>query len=210
MNKYSSEHNQDKWLSENLFKGKQDGVFVEFGALDGLLHSNSLYFEREMGWTGLCIEPHPESYKQLTKNRDCKCLNYAIGDKKAMVNFTSVSGGLIGWSGVEDYIEDKHKERMDKHIAPSQIETTKVQMVPLYDALYEAKMCHIDYMSIDVEGAEYPLLEAFSKANGFCTYDIEVFDIENNFKTFPIEKLMNDNGYVKIIDLDINEIYVRE
>ena len=31
---YYSEHGQDRWLDENVFRGKRNGVFVELGALD--------------------------------------------------------------------------------------------------------------------------------------------------------------------------------
>jgi hypothetical protein len=56
---YHSEHGQDRWLNENIFKGRRNGVFVEFGALDGIYTSNSLFFERELGWTGVLIEADP-------------------------------------------------------------------------------------------------------------------------------------------------------
>ena len=49
---YHSEHGQDKWLNENIFKNKKYGIFVEVGAIDGLITSNSLFFERDLGWTG--------------------------------------------------------------------------------------------------------------------------------------------------------------
>jgi hypothetical protein len=37
-----SEHGQDKWLEENIFKDKTDGVFVEFGALEGIQYIASV------------------------------------------------------------------------------------------------------------------------------------------------------------------------
>lgn len=46
------------------------GFFIEVGALDGETFSNTLYFEKSLGWKGLLIEPNPESFAQLSsKNR---------------------------------------------------------------------------------------------------------------------------------------------
>ena len=38
-------------------------VFIEAGAFDGSLLSNSIYFELKYNWTGLLVEPDPQSYK---------------------------------------------------------------------------------------------------------------------------------------------------
>lgn len=211
MTKYYSEHRQDFWLSQNLFKNKRNGVFVEFGAINGIDHSNSLYFEQKMGWTGLCLEPNPEAYDRLKVNRNCICKNYAVGDREAMVDYTQFSGGLWGWGGVSEYIEEKHQERIDQYIPMEARKTIQVQMKPLLDILKEAKLSHIDYMSIDTEGSEYSILSKFFNDCSPLSnqISIDVFDIENNFGTFPIEKLMTENGYIKVMTLDINEIYVK-
>jgi hypothetical protein len=47
-----------------------NGTHLEAGANDGESFSNSLYLEREYGWTGILVEAVPELYKKLlTKNR---------------------------------------------------------------------------------------------------------------------------------------------
>ena len=49
---------QDQFLDEFIFKGRvKNGFFVEAGADDFLLNSNSLWFELTHGWTGLLVEP---------------------------------------------------------------------------------------------------------------------------------------------------------
>src|SRR5215467_5134323 len=65
---YHSEHGQDRWLEENVFRGTRNGVFVEFGALDGLDTSNTLFFEREREWSGLLIEANPRSFCRLLES----------------------------------------------------------------------------------------------------------------------------------------------
>ena len=53
-----------------LFKGKKNGFFIEAGAFDGQIFSNTLLLEMNYNWTGLLIEPNPEAFQELlTKNR---------------------------------------------------------------------------------------------------------------------------------------------
>ena len=52
------------------FYFQEGGFFVECGAFDGEIESNSLFFERERAWNGLLIEADPNQYTTLKgKNR---------------------------------------------------------------------------------------------------------------------------------------------
>ena len=56
---------QDQFLDEFVFKGVvKDGFFVEAGADDFLLNSNSLRFELLHNWTGLLVEPLASQFQQ--------------------------------------------------------------------------------------------------------------------------------------------------
>ena len=66
---YHSEYGQDQWLEENVFQGRRNGVFFECGALDGILHSNSLFFEEDRGWAGVLVEANPGLWGHLHANR---------------------------------------------------------------------------------------------------------------------------------------------
>ena len=55
--KHHSEVLQDQFLDEFIFKGVKDGFFVEAGADDFLINTNTLLFEQLHGWTGLLVEP---------------------------------------------------------------------------------------------------------------------------------------------------------
>jgi FkbM family methyltransferase len=201
---YNSEHGQDKWLNENIFKGMRGGVFVEFGAIDGLLTSNSLFFEKELGWTGLCIEPNPSEFKKLRTNRNCACFNAAISDHFGLQHFT-ICNKVTGWSGLSEDMHKKHLERIRSAHAKEDIEVILVQCLKLEAALDIAGLNHIDYMTIDVEGAEHRILRAFP----FGRFDISIFDIENNYGQNDIGELMLSRGYEKIISVGINDIYKR-
>merc|ERR550514_737965 len=80
--------------------------FLEIGATDGVYLSNTLFFESQMGWRGLCIEGSPTSYALLRQNRPgCVNVNAVIGDPdkigaaKTFYSFDqdlAVDGGNVG------------------------------------------------------------------------------------------------------------------
>ena len=70
---YSSQFKQDKFINEVVFYNKLHGFFIDIGVHDGITISNSFYFEKFKDWTGIWIEPNPNVYKELVKNR--KSLN---------------------------------------------------------------------------------------------------------------------------------------
>ena len=50
------------------FRRVHNGFFVDVGANDGVIWNNTLGLENR-GWTGICIEPHPDIFKELTKDK---------------------------------------------------------------------------------------------------------------------------------------------
>ncbi|XP_064118856.1 uncharacterized protein LOC135223878 isoform X2 [Macrobrachium nipponense] len=83
--KHFSQYNQGQLIDKLIVKGERNGFFLEVGAVDGETFSNSLYFERELGWTGLLIEPNPATYKLLLdKGRKAHTINCALSlDQRA-------------------------------------------------------------------------------------------------------------------------------
>ena len=66
-----------------FFYLQRDGFFVECGAFDGERSSNTLYLERQRGWTGLLIEMDPYFYTQLLgKNRNVWSINACLSPYK--------------------------------------------------------------------------------------------------------------------------------
>lgn len=51
------------------FLPEEGGFFVEAGAYDGYLQSNTYYFERIKGWKGVLVEPVPELYEACRRER---------------------------------------------------------------------------------------------------------------------------------------------
>src|SRR5262249_56743026 len=57
-----SQLGQDIFVYNTFFRERRTkGYFVDIGAYDGVTFSNSLFFERHLGWQGVCIEPLPSA-----------------------------------------------------------------------------------------------------------------------------------------------------
>ena len=57
------QYGQPMYVDSVIFKEKvKNGFFIEAGADDFEVDSNSLHFELEHGWTGLLVEPNPTIY----------------------------------------------------------------------------------------------------------------------------------------------------
>ncbi len=67
----------DKFI-DKYFAKKQLGVFVDIGAEDGAMFSNTYFLERSRNWKGVCIEPETKQFSSLSNNRISFCANCAI------------------------------------------------------------------------------------------------------------------------------------
>ena len=64
---------------------------LEAGASDGLFDSHSLFFEREIGWRGICVEPNLALVPVLQRNRpDCFVVKKALCPSVNSFQFSSL------------------------------------------------------------------------------------------------------------------------
>ncbi len=175
---YSGQIGQDFLLDSAVFQGMRDGVFVDIGAHDGTTLSNTLVFERERGWRGLCIEPNPAVFTALTKARKVPTLNVAVGAENGILPFRQVTGHSEMLSGLADTASPDHMARVEREVARFGGNTTIID-VPvrrLDDILAEYGIDEVHYLSIDTEGAERAILASLDHTRVF----IHVVDVECN------------------------------
>ena len=141
---------------------------MECGALDGQLMSNTLFFERERGWTGLLIEANPKEFeKLLMKRRNAYSLNACLNSEKRTGRFlfdpVPISGGLV------DKMSPEHKQSLKANL-----QNINVQCFTFDSVMKALGRTHIDLFSLDVEGAEVPILQSIS----FSDFTIDVILVE--------------------------------
>jgi FkbM family methyltransferase len=187
---YNSQIGQDKWV-HSVLGDKQNGFFIELGACDGLYLSNTLFFERTLGWNGICIEPNDNYMNELHKNRKCIIRNELIYSEAGVeVNFSlcKAASGII-----------------DEHIGPftdSNLERSVKKVTTTLANVLESSNAPeiIDYLSLDVEGQEYNILRTFP----FDKYKIRCITVEHNAphigneQQMLIRELLEKNGYTYV------------
>ena len=149
---------------------KQSGFFIEFGAGDGVFHSNTYFFEKKMCWTGFCVEPSKYVFEKLVKNRPrCTRVWGAIcSADREQRRYTDVLSptGWTGWSGFSDEFSEHHKaqiaekERTEGWRIESYMVTCHTIESLLRDYGPEGLSTSIDYLSIDTEGSEQEIIDA--------------------------------------------------
>lgn len=143
----------------SLFKDQEvPGFFIEVGALDGLRFSNTYAFE-ESGWSGLCIEAHPDYITLLRKNRpNSIVIHAAVGSEDCdSVDFYANARGSL--STLNPLLEEEFRKYGDYF---SGWEVRKVPLRTLNSILEEYHIePPIDLVSIDIEGTELLALRGF-------------------------------------------------
>lgn len=198
---FISQDGQDKYLEENVFKGFKNGFFVDVGAHDGISINNTLYFETKNNWTGINIEPLPEVFKKLEKNRPkCINLNLAVDNVsedmlESTAEFYMNTGYTEMISGLTNYFDPRHLNRLNNENRQKGSHTQKIMVKTksLKKIFEENNVTHINYLSIDVEGAEFPVILSID----FNKVFIDIIGFENNYNdvSVPIIKYLNSKGF---------------
>jgi FkbM family methyltransferase len=180
---------QDLWVMERL-NWKSNGFFVEFGATDGVLLSNTWLLEMHYGWHGICAEPNPRLFARLQNNRHCllsqACVYSHSGDRLRFV-LADAYGGLEAFGQ-----DDVHREKREAYAAGGAvIEVVTTSLVDLLDQ--HGAPAVIDYLSIDTEGSELVILEAME----WNRYQIRCITVEHNYtaQRESIRSLLESQGY---------------
>ena len=209
---------QDIILDEKIFKGKREGFFVEVGALDGYGASNTYFFEMERDWSGLLIEPNPLEYNKRFLHSRPKSIweNCAISEKETEVNFLSIGGPCNVLSGIIEYYNPQHIERINRelemyksyeqgHELFSTKDILKIQSVRLESLFDKHGIKNIDLISIDVEGAEIQVLKSIN----FDKVNINVLLIENNYGLSDETKFLESKGFRLLGSIQWDSVFIK-
>ena len=177
---------QDAWVL-SMTGMQRNAYFVEFGALDGTAHSNTLLLERDFGWTGVLVEPSRKYHERLRGTRratvDVRCV---AGRSNERVQFLECGDLSTMWGYGES---DRHRA-----VRARATEVTEVVTVSLNDLLTEHRAPREpDFLSIDTEGSELDILRAFD----FSGHRPRLMCVEHNHTSAEreIDRLLARHGY---------------
>jgi FkbM family methyltransferase len=226
---YQSQMGQDLFLNRWIFKDRGPGFFVDVGAFDGELGSNTWFFEKRLGWTGVAFEPNPPEFEALRRTRSCRAIRACAYKRDGEVSFLALSEkeqdgrrkellrppnltslaldarhGAVMLSGIQEHLSDRG--RVDKLSTVRNVEQSLIT-VPcrrIDSVLDEIGVRTVDYLSIDVEGAELQVLEGID----FSRVRVNVVGVEAS-PSFPdVHRLLTGAGFEYQGLLFFDEVFV--
>jgi hypothetical protein len=173
-------------------------TFLEFGALDGVLLSNTYYLETQRNWTGGLCEPNPVFHNTLGQKRPNSVPIYECIWKTSGETMQFFSSDAFELSSLEDFVD------ADRSSAPKTFQSRTqggnlctVHTISLNDVIEKYLGGKTpDYISADTEGSEYAIFSTFD----FDRYRPKVLTIEHNRTPSEamIDQIMQSNGYVRV------------
>jgi FkbM family methyltransferase len=144
--------NAEDVVLARLFTGRQTGRYVDIGAGDPVEASVTKHFY-DLGWRGINIEPIPSVAERLrTARPEDVNLAVAVGAKPGAATLHVVDDEW-GWSTLDDGLAAGYREQQSWAM-----HDVEVEVVTLADVLDEHPG-DVDFLKIDVEGAEQEVLQ---------------------------------------------------
>lgn len=201
-----SQEGEDMVL-RRIFAGKSAGFYVDIGAHHPYLYSNTNYFY-QAGWEGINVDGLPGSKVKFDAERPRDInLELLISETEELTEFYLFDPPLMNTTSKQQVKENEKFEWCKMK------ETVLVPAVPLSKLLdqYMPQGVKIDFMTIDVEGAELSVL----KSNNWKKYLPDVLliefidiDVEDIFKT-DIHKFLTGLSY-KFFSKTWNTVFYKQ
>lgn len=181
------------------------GFYVEIGANDGRSFSNTYVLEKTRNWSGILVEPilhklfESRNYRDSNKNKFIygACVEHGYSEPNVKMYFsnlmtTSDFGKSIDWANAGSGFLQEGEEVLP-FWAPSVI---------LSDVLRQHRISKVDFLSIDVEGAELSVLKGINFDE--CEINLILIETEANSQAITFLK---ERGFEHILDLGMNHFF---
>ena len=203
---YGDQKGQVDYLINNVLnyekKGlKKKGFFVDLACADGTTINNSYFLERYLGWDGILFEPNKKYKNKIQKFRKSKlitdCVTDRAGEKVQFRIDNEMLGGIIS-----DETDNNERIRGDQLKKAEIVEIKTTTLENELDKIGAPKL--IDFLSLDVEGAEWMVMKSFS----FDKYKFRCMAIERPNEMLDL--LLERNDYRQAAHLMYDVIYVHK
>eukprot|EP00747_Dinoflagellata_sp_TGD_P179484 gnl/TRDRNA2_/TRDRNA2_30350_c0_seq1.p1 gnl/TRDRNA2_/TRDRNA2_30350_c0~~gnl/TRDRNA2_/TRDRNA2_30350_c0_seq1.p1 ORF type:complete len:386 (+),score=32.85 gnl/TRDRNA2_/TRDRNA2_30350_c0_seq1:100-1257(+) len=162
---------QDWYMYHNYFKGRDwgDGFYIDFGTNDPLTISNTAFLDKCLGWKGVCVEMNPRYHGAIRKKRGCSLVaTCVLGTAKEVGMVDQGSGSSVSENG------------------------RGTKCTTFDSVIKQHNISHIDFVSIDIEGAEASTLRCLDMSR----YDVDFWLVETNKQDqHQVDFFFQKNGY---------------
>lgn len=149
-------HSRDaeEWIVRDFFGAERGGVFVDVGANHHQRFSNTFHLERELGWSGVAVEPQTQfadGYKRHRPRTTFVPLFVSDVSNREATLYISTTNDLVASSSRE------FTQSSGGGATPTRVTTTTLD-----DLLTRLGVSRIDFLTMDIELAEPQALAGFS------------------------------------------------
>ncbi len=202
-----SQAHQDWYAFHNYFRALNDptkGVYLDIGSNDPVVISNTLFFDKCLGWKGVCVEPNPEyAERYLTEHRSCRHVKNCVWHHRQTMkfHFAGVISGLHVASDVSA-LSGNDGEVECLTLRDILVQHQDILGGPDEEGRYGTAL---NYLSVDIEGAEPELLTCTDLSGVFSPNpEVQLWNIETNHagdKLLFLDNSLMNAGFVKVAAL---------
>eukprot|EP00581_Thalassiosira_minuscula_P016441 CAMPEP_0183717138 /NCGR_PEP_ID=MMETSP0737-20130205/10835_1 /TAXON_ID=385413 /ORGANISM="Thalassiosira miniscula, Strain CCMP1093" /LENGTH=229 /DNA_ID=CAMNT_0025946521 /DNA_START=389 /DNA_END=1079 /DNA_ORIENTATION=+ len=201
--------NEDKKLMQ-WFGTLCNGTYIEMGALDGTVFSNSYVFNKALHWKGVLIELMKGNYDKLVKNRleEIATINAGVCNVPQKLHY--FGGGATG--GIYEFASPTFRQQWWKDIKLDDPRVQEIACDTLDNLLLEhaPTNTYFDFFSLDVEGAEFAVLKSVDWTRvGFGVILVEA-DNHNELKNLAMRETIEAQGYIFLEDYERSYWFVNK
>jgi FkbM family methyltransferase len=149
----NSEHDEE-WILREALQDRRGGVFVDVGASDYQRFSNTYFLEKELGWSGIAIDPIESFAAGYAAHRPrTRFVSLFVSDRShALVKFfVNPNQTLVSSSQAE------FTKRWGQGVSMREVRT-----ITLDDLLAQLAVTQVDFLNMDIELSEPKALAGFS------------------------------------------------
>jgi len=183
-------------LVREFFGNKKTGFYVDIGANDPILQSQTFHLD-SIGWDGLLVEPLPYHQDSLKEKRTGKIIPFACSNPDnhnkilTLIDNDGLSTLELNWAS------SKNKS--------SQAKTINVVCKTLDYILEENEVKpEFEFISIDIEGHEMEMLKGFN----ISRWRPKLILMEDHVFSHQKHNYMVSSGYKLIMRTGLNSWYV--
>ena len=191
----------------------RDGRFLEMGAFDGAAESTTWALEGCHGWRGVLIEAMPSLFTRV------------IAQPRATLNLRLAACASHGWVNFTDFGGDVTFSKMVTSMADLQAGSlmaasmVSVQCGPIGDYLEQLGVHRLDFVSLDIEGAERIALDGLGLERGRLSLGVILVEVRADGVRAQVLELLLSRGLTYVGQVHgrpslgnevIDDVYINE
>jgi len=151
--------NNEELIIRDFFNDRKGGIFLDVGCAHYMEMSTTYYLERHLEWQGVAVDALAEFAAGYAQNRsNTKFFNFIVTDHSGQ---RELFYRLISAPGLSSDNKNSTQKAAEYFQVPKEYQVISVPTITLTELLGKNGISKIDFLSLDIEGAELKALAGF-------------------------------------------------